>query len=56
MSKLSVSLPVVLARVSMKQSTERICVVASETGLVEVKNFLSCSGQSRSKEAVKVSS
>jgi hypothetical protein len=39
----------------MKQSTERKEVVASDTGLVEVKNYFNYSGQSKSKEAVNVS-
>jgi hypothetical protein len=44
-----------LALESMKQSNDMIEVVASDTRLVEVKNYFSCSGQSKSKEAVKVS-
>jgi hypothetical protein len=41
--------------ISMKQSTERNYVVTSDTGLVDAKNYLSYSGQSRSKDAVRVS-
>jgi hypothetical protein len=45
-----------LVLVSMKQSTERNCVVASDTGLVTEKNWASYGGHSKSNEAMIVNS
>lgn len=41
---------------SMKQSMEINYVDASDTGLVELKNFWSCSGHYKSNEAVSINS